>query len=41
MTFQILQQQIRVDNDAIHALRIEQSAEAITGFVRKMFLPKQ
>ena len=39
--FQILQQQIGMDNDAIPSCFIEQGAEAIALFVRKMFLPEQ
>ena len=41
MTFQVLQQQIGMDNDAIPSCFIEQGAEAVALFVRKMFLPKQ
>ena len=41
MTFQVLQQQIGMDNDAIPSRLIEQGAEAVALFVRKMFLPKQ
>ena len=41
MIFQVFQQQIQMDNDAIPALRIEQRTEAVAGFVRKVFLPEQ
>ena len=41
MTFQIFQQQIGMDNDAIPSRLIEQFTEAVALFVRKMFLPKQ
>ena len=41
MIFQVFQQQIGMDNDAIPALRIEQRTEAVAGFVRKVFLPEQ
>ena len=40
ITFQVLQQQIGMDNDAILSRLIEQGAEAIALFVRKVFLPK-
>ena len=39
--FQIFQQQIGMDNGAIPSRLIEQGAEAVAGFVRKMFLLKQ
>lgn len=39
--FQIFQQQIGMDNDAIPSCLIEQGAEAVALFVRKVLLPKQ
>ena len=41
MTFQIFQQQIGMDNDAIPSLFVEQGAQTIALFVRKMFLPEK
>lgn len=41
MTFQILQQQIGMDNDAIPSRLMEQFTEAVALFIRKMFLPEQ
>ena len=41
MTFQVLQQQIGMDNDAIPSRLMEQGAEAVASFVRKMFFPEQ
>ena len=41
MTFQIFQQQIGMDNDAIPALLVKQGAEAIALFIRKVLLPEQ
>ena len=39
--FQILQQQIGMDNDAVPALFVEQGTQTIALFVRKVLLPKQ
>ena len=41
MTFQVLQQQIGMDNDAIPSRLIELCTKAVAGFVRKALLPKQ
>ena len=40
MTFQVLQQQIGMDNDAIPSRLIEQGTETVALFVQKVFLPK-
>ena len=41
MTFQIFQQQIGMDNDAIPSRLIEQRSEAVALLIRKVFLTKQ
>lgn len=41
MAFQIFQQQIGMDNDAIPALFVEQGTQTIALFVRKVFLLQQ
>lgn len=39
--FQVFQQQIRMDNDAIPPLFIKKGAEAVAGFVCKMLFPQE